>query len=85
MSLNCLAFLFTFNFYDVEYVDRSEEEIIQQAKQDAQNYIDEVLPTLRNPQILNCEVSILDKTEEGINVNVLYTLNEEDGVYRKRN
>ena len=76
---------YTFNFYDVEYVDRSEEEIIQQAKQDAQNYIDEVLPTLRNPQILNCEVSILDKTEEGINVNVLYTLNEEDGVYRKRN
>lgn len=76
---------YTFNIYDVEYADRTEEEIIEEAKKDAQNYINDILPTLINPQVVNIETNIHDSNSEGMNVEVIYTLNEEDGIYRKRN
>ena len=76
--------LYEFDIYDVEIVDRSLEEIVEQAKVDANNYINEVMPNLRNPKIINEDVSYNIIDDENVYVNVTYTISEEDGIYRKR-
>lgn len=76
---------YVFNLYDVEYVDITEEDIIQKAKNDAELFIKNVTSNLKNPQIISNEVIVKEKSDDFMDIEIIYTLNEEDGVYRKRN
>ena len=42
------------------------------------------MPNLRNPKIINEDVSYNIIDDENVYVNVTYTISEEDGIYRKR-
>ena len=76
---------YVFNLYDVEYVDITEEDIIQKAKNDAKKKKKNVTSNLKNPQIISNEVIVKEKSDDFMDIEIIYTLNEEDGVYRKRN
>lgn len=76
---------YTFELYDLEDVVLSKDELLNNEATDAKNYIDELLPTLNNAQVVSSETVIDIEDEEKISIRTIYTVTEEDGVYRKRN
>ncbi len=85
LSLRISLDWYTFKIYELKDIVLSRDDLLNKAKIDGDNYINEILPTLKNPQIVNSEIIIDNENEELINVRIVYTLNEEDGIYRKRN
>ena len=77
---------YKFNIYDLVEKQVSKDEIIEKAKLDAQDYINnEVLPKTRNAKINNSEVFIDYEDEEKVSLRVVYNITEEIGYFRERN
>jgi len=77
---------YKFNIYDLVEKQVSKDEIIEKAKLDAQDYINnEVLPKTRNAKINNSEVFIDYEDEEKVSLLVVYNISEEIGYFRERN
>lgn len=77
---------YKFNIYDLVEKQISKDEIIQKAKKDADDYINnEVLPKTRNAKINGSEVFIDYEDEEKVSLRVVYSITEEIGYFRERN
>ncbi len=83
---NKIAFsTYKFRIYNLKTVKRTRENIMTSIDSDAQNYMEtEILPNLRNPQIINKEIIIDSEDEEKINVRVVFDVREEVGYFRER-
>ena len=87
-SINLFGNEISFNFYKFNIYDlvEKQDEIIEKAKLDAQDYINnEVLPKTRNAKINNSEVFIDYEDEEKVSLRVVYNITEEIGYFRERN
>lgn len=84
---NTISFsLYKFNIYNLVEKQITKEEIIEKAKLDAQDYINnEVLPKTRNAKINGSDVIIDYEDEEKISLRVVYSITEEIGYFRERN
>ncbi len=77
--------LYRFNIYNEKSITRSDEEIEELAKNEAQEYIEKtVLPDLRSPKITNKELIIDSKDEDKICVRMVYDIVEEIGYFKER-
>lgn len=77
---------YKFNIYDLVEKQISKDEIVEKAKQDAEDYINsEVLPKTRNAKINGSEVFIDYEDEEKVSLRVVYSITEEIGYFRERN
>ena len=77
--------LYRFNIYDEKSITRSDEEIEELAKNEAQEYIEKtVLPDLRSPKITNKELIIDSKDEDKVCVRMVYDIVEEIGYFKER-
>lgn len=77
--------LYRFNIYDEKSITRSDEQIEELARNEAQDYIEKtVLPDLRSPKITNKELIIDSKDEDKICVRMVYDIVEEIGYFKER-
>lgn len=77
--------LYRFNIYNEKSITRSDEEIEELAKNEAQEYIEKtVLPDLRSPKITNKELIIDSKDEDKVCVRMVYDIVEEIGYFKER-
>ena len=77
--------LYRFNIYDEKSITRSDEQIEELARNEAQEYIEKtVLPDLRSPKITNKELIIDSKDEDKVCVRIVYDIVEEIGYFKER-
>ena len=77
--------LYRFNIYNEKSITRSDEEIEELARNEAQEYIEKtVLPDLRSPKITNKELIIDSKDEDKVCVRMVYDIVEEIGYFKER-
>lgn len=77
--------LYKFSEYDESIIKKSKEDILEEAKIDGKNYIEnEIMPNIISGSIVD---SIIEEkeTETGIKVNIKYIINEQIGKFVERN
>ena len=84
---NNIAFNFyTFKIYELKDRIRTKDEIISTANIDADNYFNtEILPNLKNAELLNKEHSIVYENEQKVSVKINFEVIEEVGYFKERN
>jgi sporulation protein YqfD len=84
---NKIAFsLYKFNIYNLVEKQITKEDIIEKAKSDSLEYINnEILPNAKNASIDSYEIIIDYEDEEKISLRVVYKIIEEVGYFRERN
>ena len=76
--------LYKFTEYEESSFKKSKDEILEEAKIDGKNYIDnEILPNTNTGNIVDSVMDI-EETENGIKVNIKYTINERIGKFVER-
>lgn len=76
--------LYKFTEYEESSFKKSKDEILDEAKIDGKNYIDnEILPNTNTGSIVD-NVMDIEETENGIKVNIKYTINERIGKFVER-
>lgn len=76
--------LYKFTEYEESSFKKSKDEILEEAKIDGKNYIDnEILPNTNTGSIVD-NVMDIEETENGIKVNIKYTINERIGKFVER-
>lgn len=77
--------LYKFSEYDESIIKKSKEDILEEAKIDGKNYIEnEVLPNIRSGSIVD-SIMEEEETDTGIKVNIKYVVNEQIGKFVERN
>ncbi len=77
--------LYKFNIYNNIEIEQTKEDIIELAKNEAEEYINrEVLPNCINGVVENSDVIILNEDEDKINIKVVYTITQEIGCFKER-
>lgn len=77
--------LYKFSEYDESITKKSKEDILEEAKIDGKNYIEnEVLPNIRSGNIVD-SIMEEEETDTGIKVNIKYVVNEQIGKFVERN
>ncbi len=77
--------LYKFSEYDESITKKSKEDILEEAKIDGKNYIEnEVLPNIRSGSIVD-SIMEEEETDTGIKVNIKYVVNEQIGKFVERN
>ncbi len=77
--------LYKFNIYNNIEIEQTKEDIIELAKKEAEEYInEEVLPNCINGAVENSNVVILNEDEDKINIKVVYNITQEIGYFKER-
>ena len=90
-DINLFGNYISFNFYKFkmyELIDRvrTKDEIISTVNNEAQNYFnEEILPNLKNSEVINKELIITQEDEQKITVKVNFEVIEEVGYFKERN
>lgn len=81
---NSISFsIYKFLLYNVNEYYLSEEEIIQIAKNEAKEYIEEnVIGNCKDANVISEEVEITYEDQEKVSLNVIYKINEEVGYFK---
>lgn len=84
-SLSLGVKLYKFMPYDLKEIKRSEEELIELCIKEANEYIEnDIIPTLNDASIIDYEVSVIEKDEEKIKINVKFNIKEKVGYFKER-
>ncbi|MDO4282041.1 MAG: sporulation protein YqfD [Clostridia bacterium] len=76
--------LYQFNEYSQSCITKSKEEILEEAKVDGKNYIEnEILPNTNLGNIVDSVIET-EEIENGLIVNIKYTINEQIGKFVER-
>lgn len=83
---NSISFCsYKFLLYDLEEYYLSREEIIDMAKKDATNFLNnDILPNCKDAVVLSEDIQITYEDEETISLDVIYKINEEVGYFKGR-
>lgn len=84
---NNIAFNFyTFKIYELKDRTRTKDEIISTANIDAEDYFNtEILPNLKNAELLNKELLIVYEDEQTVSIKIIFEMIEEVGYFKERN
>lgn len=84
---NNIAFNFyTFKIYELKDRTRTKDEIISTANIDAEDYFNtEILPNLKNAELLNKELLIVYEDEQKVSIKIIFEMIEEVGYFKERN
>lgn len=84
---NNISFVFyTFRLYDLIDRTRTKDEIISTANIEAEEYINnEILPTLKDAQVINKEMFIDYEDEQKVSIRFVFEVTEEVGYFKERN
>lgn len=78
--------LYKFNIYNLIEKQITKEEILEKAKSDSEEYINnEIMPNIRNGKINETEIVVDYEDDEKISLRVIYKITEEVGYFRERN